>query len=1014
MLNIQLYIEGKRVELFKDESVTLTQTLQDVTDIKKVFTDYSRTMSVPASSKNNVIFKHFYNYFIDGFDARKKVDAQLFLNYKPFKIGKVKLEGTTLKNNKAHTYKITFFGSTVSLPDKLKDDKLSVLAELSAFDFSFTDANILSYMTDGLDADLGDETITDGIIFPLITHTSRLTYDSSTTALNNIYPSTSGSNGVPLGELKPALKVYAILKAMELHYSINFSRDFFNTTNEAFYGLYMWLHTKGGSMFQDQGEAYQITGWFILGSGKAVKGVTKKNASWNIDNDKNNRRYELYFSAAPVLTSAKYNLVINRNGEEFKRFDDLTGTTSNGTLVTSAFSTSDPIEVKNGDFTVFIESTDATTFNIGVYIKRRGFGLTIIDTGQNTMNMGASVVVLSDKPITILQHLPDIKCIDFLTGLFNIFNLTSFIDDNNIIQVKTVDNFYASSTQSWNLTDHVDSNTSQVDSVIPYRQVNLGYKGLSTFLAENFKQIAHKEWGTLQFERTSKYEGSTYSIELPFEHALYEKLTDAANGDETKIQWGWAVDKSKQPTATLPLLFYANKPASGQITVQKISGDRVLVTKPYLPMNSSGFFTGFNSSNETQSLNFHAEIDEYALTPNQNTLFKSYYEDYIVDLFDVRKRITSLSAFIPSNILQRLSLADKIIVFDKQYRINKITTNFTTGKSDLQLTNLLERFVTTERIADVQIDIDDQSITADNIIITVDRMGTTADGFDIPIQTTEIPNVIPTNNPKPTNTKVIVTPAIIAEYQNQIENTSINFKYEILKMGTFDTLPNIDEFGFLISDTSGPLEASNDIDVLKANSNITDIAVVTTKAIPSLQLGIKNVVINSLSAGTIKHGRFYVRTNTQVGFDKSDVISPLFNAVTPSIAFSTSVTIFRVRQAGFGATYGFDSIPTHAQIRNRNTVNNFGTDCGDFRTFDTIQHNGQSTYPGLGDRIKETDGFYDYSGGVNSLPSRYEGSKYFAFAVFDNTTVVGSNATITKHIVVEFSNATVVAIYNCP
>tara|TARA_R110000850_G_scaffold1602_6_gene8836 strand:- start:6272 stop:9298 length:3027 start_codon:yes stop_codon:yes gene_type:complete len=1007
MLNIQLYIEGKRVELFKDESVTLTQTLQDVTDIKKVFTDYSRTMSVPASSQNNKIFKHFYNYFIDGFDARKKVDAQLFLNYKPFKIGKVKLEGTTLKNNKAHTYKITFYGNTVSLSDKLKDDKITILGELSAFDFSYTDTNILSYMTDGLDADIGDETITDGIIFPLITHTSRLTYDSSTTALNNIYPNTSGSNGVPLGELKPAIRLYSILKAMELHYSINFSRDFFNTTNEAFYGLYMWLHAKEGEIFVEQGDAHQVTGLEIIGTNKTVKGVIKKNSSFNIDAPIQNglfaQHYRLRFSVGPALASAKYNLVINENGEEFRRFEDLTGTTTNGQAVSGDI---DSIKVKNGDFTVFLESESITSFEVQIGIERRGVGLNISSLSDNRMLLKATTTIVSDKPITILQHLPDIKCIDFLTGLFNTFNLTSFIDDNNIIQVKTVDNFYASSTQSWNLTDHVDSNTSQVDSVIPYRQVNLGYKGLSTFLAENFKQIAHKEWGTLQFERTSKYEGSTYSIELPFEHALFEKLNNAANGDETQIQWGWAVDKSKQPTATLPLLFYANKPTSAQITVQKISGDRVLVTNPYLPMNSSGFFTGFNSSNKTQSLNFHAEIDEYALTPNQNTLFKSYYEDYIVDLFDVRKRITSLSAFIPSNILQRLSLADKIIVFDKQYRINKITTNFTTGKSNLQLTNLLERFVTTERIADVQIDIDDESITADNIIITVDRMGTTADGFDIPIQTTEIPNVIPTNNPTPTNTKVIVTPAIIAEYENQIENTSINFKYEIIKMGTFDTQPNIDEFGFLISDTSGPLNASNDIDVLKADSNITDIAVVTTKAIPSLQLGIKNVVINSLSAGTIKHGRFYVRTNTEVGFDKSDVISPLFNAVTPSIAFSTSVTDFRVRQAGFGAKYGYDTIPTHAQIRNRITVNNFGTDCGTVTTYGIINHNGQYSLPGLGDRVKVTDQFKDYSGGSNSWPSYYAGNKYFALAVFDNNT-------ITKHIVVEFSNATVVAIYSC-
>jgi len=56
MLNLQLYIEGQEVDLFKDESVNLTQSLQDVKDIEKVFTDFSRTFSVPASRANNKIF----------------------------------------------------------------------------------------------------------------------------------------------------------------------------------------------------------------------------------------------------------------------------------------------------------------------------------------------------------------------------------------------------------------------------------------------------------------------------------------------------------------------------------------------------------------------------------------------------------------------------------------------------------------------------------------------------------------------------------------------------------------------------------------------------------------------------------------------------------------------------------------------------------------------------------------------------------------------------------------------
>ena len=124
MLALQLYIQGQEVDLYEDESVTLVQSIQDVKDIEKVFTDFTRTFSVPASKINNKIFQHFYNYHIIGFDARKKITAELYLNYELFKKGKIKLEGVSRKNNKPHTYKVTFFGNGINLKDLLGEDKL--------------------------------------------------------------------------------------------------------------------------------------------------------------------------------------------------------------------------------------------------------------------------------------------------------------------------------------------------------------------------------------------------------------------------------------------------------------------------------------------------------------------------------------------------------------------------------------------------------------------------------------------------------------------------------------------------------------------------------------------------------------------------------------------------------------------------------------------------------------------------------------------------------------------------
>jgi len=244
---IQLYIEGQRVELFKDESVTITDSIQNVKDIDKVFTAFTQSFSVPASKSNNKIFKHYYNFDItNGFDARKKVEATIELNNLPFRSGKIKLEGVDLKNNKAHTYRITFFGDIVELKDKLGEKKLSDL-DLTAYNLTYDEATVETKLTTA-------ESSSNHIIAPLITHSQRLYYDSSdnTADTGNLhYHGGGGQNnhGVKWNELKYAIRVNKILEQIETVLDLSFSTDFFkNTSIDKMDNLFLWLHRKSGKV----------------------------------------------------------------------------------------------------------------------------------------------------------------------------------------------------------------------------------------------------------------------------------------------------------------------------------------------------------------------------------------------------------------------------------------------------------------------------------------------------------------------------------------------------------------------------------------------------------------------------------------------------------------------------------------------------------------------------------------------------------------------------------------------
>ena len=199
--------------MFKDESVVLTQSIQNVRDIQKVFTDYSKTFTIPATKENNKIFKHYYNNSIEnGFDGRKKVDATLELNHLKFRKGKIKLEGVSLKNNLPNHYKVTFYGNTVTLKELLGDDKLGALSGLNAYN--------RVYNASGIKTALKYNPNTNDVIAPLITHSQRLIYNSVSTddTVGNLYYNTSNVNGLLWRNLKYAIRVDKVIQEMASQY----------------------------------------------------------------------------------------------------------------------------------------------------------------------------------------------------------------------------------------------------------------------------------------------------------------------------------------------------------------------------------------------------------------------------------------------------------------------------------------------------------------------------------------------------------------------------------------------------------------------------------------------------------------------------------------------------------------------------------------------------------------------------------------------------------------------------
>ena len=278
MQKLQLYIDSTplatnptytRIDLFKDETVSITQTIKNIRDLAKVFTEFTKTFSIPASRSNNKIFKHYYNFDIGttslpGYDARNKRRAKIELNNIPYKKGFIRLEGVDLIKNKPNSYRITFFGETVNLKDIVGEDDLAdVFQGVTTYDLNYNHANIRTKLIGSPGA----------VVCPLITHTRQLYYQSSGNVGNgNLYNAGSTSdNGVYWSDLKYAIRLHEIVDQIESHYGLTFSNDFFDTSNADWYNLYLWMHRKKGTVepAEQVSLQYQTIGTYNAGSGNS-------------------------------------------------------------------------------------------------------------------------------------------------------------------------------------------------------------------------------------------------------------------------------------------------------------------------------------------------------------------------------------------------------------------------------------------------------------------------------------------------------------------------------------------------------------------------------------------------------------------------------------------------------------------------------------------------------------------------------------------------------------------------
>jgi hypothetical protein len=672
-----------RLDLFKDESVTITDSIKNTKDISKVFTAFSQQFNVPASKHNSKLFRHYEdNDVVNSFDARFRVDALIKLNGTDYKKGKLRLNSVTMKDNKAHAYKLVFFGETIELKDILGEDDLSRLEFPTSLNFDYDYTTIKSKFT----SSAGD------VCFPLITHSKNMRFS------NSGYQSTNNEK-LNQFDIKPAIKVRKIIEAIETTYDIDLSNDFFNSTQ--FNNLYMWMHREKGFMSNsDEGGALQILearfhqstdAGLTFSSGTDVRPVTIiGNQSFFIGGEVG-QRLKLNFVVTVAVTD-EFNLTILRSSNNDVLFNqDFTGPINEDII----FAESDIFDVAYGQgiFDVKIVITTASTLTLTaiqvtatkqLYVGTTGIG----DVASGVYNFSA---LTTTNQVIISRQMPKMKVIDFLTNLFKMFNLVAYKEDNQIQALPFND--FNSQGKSYDITQYVDTSKSTIEKVLKYKSVKFSFKSKKSFLIQKQEELLGNDFAGESYPASNdnEWDGGEFKVELDFEKMLYERLSNSNTGALSTICQGAMLDKDFNATIGKPLLLYIkNQTATPSFHFQNGSGGGHETITTYnrpsqIFVNASGS-VGVSSS----SLNFGIEIDEFFREVKGINLFSKYYADYLVSIYNRQGRIKKVEAYLPLHILLNYNLNDRFIIGNKSYRINSIKSNLLTNKSSLELYTLSE------------------------------------------------------------------------------------------------------------------------------------------------------------------------------------------------------------------------------------------------------------------------------------------------------------------------------------
>lgn len=669
---VRIFVEGRQLDLFNDETIEVNSTIQNIQDISKTFTDFSQSFTIPTSANNNAIWEYFYeNALNSSINYQERLDGYIEIDMTFFRRGKIQMEKSQLKNGQPNSYTITFYGDVTTLKDLVGEDLLSDL-DYTTINHDYTFAEVFNRVRD---------IVTDyDVCYPLIT-SNRIWEYLSTQPQSNVpqwlvpfMGSTSNdihtnAGAIDYRELFPAVRVKSIFDIIGLQYGVTFTGAFL--TDPKFTQAYLWYKNKNDYAFTGEPQSvifnsvvssslptYPLNLYVDPTLGK-ISTIYLNGASF----------HEVTMAVNTISsTTIPYYIDVYRNGAFFATWNGL-GFTLNGSL------TNIPNTLGLNDYYTFqVRAESALNIDFNVTYSVSYFIGATLNTDFITYDTFTNALTTFTD---LAQLAPQMKVNDFISGILKQFNLTCFGTAVNTYEIVPLDDWYGAGAVI-DITEFTDKTEIGIDRVKLYKKIGFAFEQSNSLMNKAYFEQGLKEYGNTEYQYP--YDGGEFTIKVPFENLLFNQFFNG--GTPTGLQVGYSLDSSFAPYIPKPCLLYKYGGVNLVDHIHFTDGSSLFQTNDYMMFGQDLTDNGIK-----YSTNFAPETSSYWLTPIQQSIFATYYFPYLTNLFNPKNRLTTIKANLPVSILTGLQLNDRLIIRDKRYLINEMKTNLVTGETTFQLLN---------------------------------------------------------------------------------------------------------------------------------------------------------------------------------------------------------------------------------------------------------------------------------------------------------------------------------------